>query len=281
MANVTVAHVVARAGVSRRTFYETFRDREECFLAALDDAVGRVAREVAPAYERPDRWREQIREGLIAALSFLQQEPAFARLLVVESLGGGPRTLRRRSKVLALVVSAVDEGRAHAKDGLGPPSMMAEGVVGAALSIVHARLTEGESPPLIELVNPLMSMIVLPYHGAAASRRELGRPLPKLGEVNGANGANPLHELDMRLTYRTVRVLIAVAANSGSSNRALADAAGISDQGQISKLLTRLQGLGLIVKVGVDSAPGGPNAWMLTAKGWEVHGVIDTQATLS
>src|SRR5450756_132950 len=63
-ANVTVAHVVARSGVSRRTFYELFSGREDCFLAAFDDGVARVGREVVPAYEQPGRWREKVRTGL-------------------------------------------------------------------------------------------------------------------------------------------------------------------------------------------------------------------------
>src|SRR6476660_10312168 len=50
-ANATVAHVVARSGVSRRTFYEHFEDREDCFLAAFDDAIEKIAAVVIPAYE--------------------------------------------------------------------------------------------------------------------------------------------------------------------------------------------------------------------------------------
>ncbi len=83
----------------------------------------------------------------------------------------------------------------------------------------------------------------------------------------------------MRLTYRTVRVLLAISANPDASNRQVATAAGISDQGQISKLLTRLQSLGLIQNGGGDHAKGEPNAWTLTAKGQEVRMVIHTQST--
>jgi chromosome segregation and condensation protein ScpB len=81
----------------------------------------------------------------------------------------------------------------------------------------------------------------------------------------------------MRLTYRTVRVLIAVAANPGASNRRIAEAAGVADQGQISKLLTRLEHLGLIENVGEGSARGEPNAWNLTAKGAEVEHAIGAE----
>jgi DNA-binding MarR family transcriptional regulator len=74
-------------------------------------------------------------------------------------------------------------------------------------------------------------------------------------------------ELDMQLTYRTGRVLSAIAQYPGASNRQVADAAGISDQGQISKLLKRLEGLGLIENSCVGQTGGVANAWRLTAKG--------------
>ena len=71
----------------------------------------------------------------------------------------------------------------------------------------------------------------------------------------------------MRLTYRTVRVLLAIAETPGASNRELADAAGVADQGQISKLLSRLKSLGLIENIGAGPVRGEPNAWQLTPKG--------------
>jgi AcrR family transcriptional regulator len=93
--SVTVAHVVARAGVSRRTFYDLFADREECFLAAFEQAIGRVGAPIIEAYEHESAWREQIRTGLWTLLVFLDEEPATARLCVVESLAAGPRVLER------------------------------------------------------------------------------------------------------------------------------------------------------------------------------------------
>src|ERR1700730_10799286 len=76
--SVTVAHVVARAGVSRRTFYDLFADREECFLAAFEEAIGRVGAQVIAAYEGGGAWRERIRAGLWALLVWLDEEPALA-----------------------------------------------------------------------------------------------------------------------------------------------------------------------------------------------------------
>ena len=75
----------------------------------------------------------------------------------------------------------------------------------------------------------------------------------------------------VRSTYRTARVLTVIAANPGASNRAVASAAGIEDEGQASKLLKRLERLGLIGNMAQDREPGEANAWRLTARGVEVE----------
>jgi len=269
---VSVAHVVERAGVSRRTFYEVFDDREDCFLAAFDEALLRVAGCVLPVYEAPLKWRERIRASLVEFLSFLDGDPGAGRLLVVETLGAGHRALARRKNVLAQIIEAIDEGRAEAKTSSESSPLTGEGVIGAVLAVISGRIVESDPRPLVELTNPLMSMIVLPYLGAAAARRELDRPVPKASQHVVRATHDPLRDIEMRLTYRTVRVLVGLHDHPGASNRQVGDVAGIPDQGQVSKLLTRLTRLGLIRNT-VGGAPGrgAPNAWMLTAKGQEVQ----------
>jgi AcrR family transcriptional regulator len=281
--NVTVAHVVARSGVSRRTFYEQFEDREDCFLAACEDALARIATVVVQAYEEPSRWREKIRTGLAALLEVLEYEPARGRLVIVETLGAGPTVLERRRRMLAQIIAVVDRGRGEVRRGEGPPPLTAEGIVGGVLSLIHSRLLapregKGEGAPLVELLGPLMSMIVLPYLGPAAARRELALPVPAVSNGSSRAGIDPLRDLEMRLTYRTMRVLLAVGDLGGRgshpSNRQVGDAAGIRDQGQISKLLARLQHLGLIENAGNAHAKGEPNAWRLTERGGEVRAAL-------
>ena len=74
----------------------------------------------------------------------------------------------------------------------------------------------------------------------------------------------------MRMTYRTARVLEAAAEHPGSSNRFVGEQADIYDQGQVSKLLARLEGLGLLVNTGAGHTRGERNAWRLTALGERV-----------
>ncbi len=97
-------------------------------------------------------------------------------------------------------------------------------------------------------------------------------PKARAGTMKPAK--DPLDGLDMRLTYRTLRVLTAIAGRPGASNREVAAHAGVQDQGQISKLLARLDHLGLIENTVRGHAKGEANAWTLTPKGQEVEQAI-------
>ncbi len=275
---VTVARVVERSGVSRRTFYEFFSDCEDCLRVAFEQALAYASERVLPAYESEKAWRERIRAALVALLGFLDEEPVVGRLLIVESHAGGEATSEHRGEVMAALTSAVEDGRAEGKASVVPSSLVAEGVVGGVLSVIRSRLAEKTHEPLLELTNPLMSMIVLPYLGAAAARRELERPTPvssgrREGEVLLSD---PFKDAGMRLTYRTVRVLMAIAQQPQASNRQVGETAGITDQGQISKLLARLERIGLITNTGIHPGMGAPNSWTLTEDGERIAQSIRT-----
>src|SRR3984957_21351023 len=299
-AGATVAHVVARSGVSRRTFYEVFDDFEDCFLAALDESLAEASRYVLEVYDPTEKWRMRIRSALAGLLEFLDDEPAMGRLCVVETLGAGLRVHQRRLAVLDVVVAAVDEGRKQSRSADALPPLTSEGVVGGVLSVLHARLVphaasdrgatrvkgtrrvKGPGRPerpdsMLELTGALMAMVVLPYLGPAAAAKEAARPTPRRRSSPRGVSGDPLRDLEMRLTYRTVRVLLAIAANPGTSNRQVGVAAGIDDQGQISKLLARLEKLGLAYNNGVGQVRGAPNAWVLTKKGSEVERLVAGQ----
>ena len=130
--------------------------------------------------------------------------------------------------------------------------------------------------------SPLMATIVLPYRGHAAAARELARSAPKPGTASARHegGGVPARRvgeqsqlIDFRPTQRTHLVLSAVAELGGRgtspSNREVSDAAHVIDQGQISKLLARLEGHGLLQNTG-GHTHGLPNAWQLTPRGEEI-----------
>jgi AcrR family transcriptional regulator len=271
-AQLSVTQLVARAGVSRGTFYELFADREDVFLAVFEDAVAEIRAAVADAGAPDGKWEERVRTYLETMLGVLEEEPALARLCLVESQQAGVKVQRRRTEIIDGLAQIVDQGRegGRGRRGGGPPPLTAHSVVAGAVSVVHERLLSTATGPLSELAGPLMSIIVFPFRGPEAAAAELGRPARKLGKRRSAGKRErgvPLDDVGSRLTYRSMLVLVFVAEHPEANNREVADGVGISDQGQISKLLIRLASLGLIENAVESGGRGIANAWLITPKG--------------
>jgi AcrR family transcriptional regulator len=269
-----VTDVIARAGLSRAAFQELFADPDECLLAAFDLGVERAGARMTEAYAAQPRWRDGIRAGLAALLGFLEDEPALGRLCVLGAIGGGEHVLSRRAEVLAMLAQVVDRGRGERPAATAElPIVIAEGSIGAVLSVIGNRMLVDDGRPLMELFGAMASMIVRPYLGQAAARRELLRPPPKLlrGAERASRRATGSGLSGVKITYRTARVLSAIADYPGASNREIAERAGIVDQGQVSKLLARLASAELIANIGERSSRGAPNSWRLTPGGEQVR----------
>jgi AcrR family transcriptional regulator len=279
---ITLADLAARAEVSPRRLRGQFADVEACFLAAFEWCSERAGAAMAQAYADEHGWVEAIRSALAAALELIEQEPDLARLWIVYALGAGPRVLHSRAAAIATLAEYVDRGRLESRVRAEPPAITAEGVVGALLVVLQTRLLASKSEPLTALRGELTSLILLPYLGSAAARRELVRPTARssTGRRPGSprSGRAVMEGVGPRVTYRTARVLTAIAERPGSSNREIANRAEIVDQGQISKLLSRLEDQGLIANVGGGGLRGAPNAWELTLRGEQIQHTIARMA---
>ncbi|HEU0249303.1 MAG TPA: TetR family transcriptional regulator [Solirubrobacteraceae bacterium] len=277
----SVERITGSAGVSRRTFYDLFKDREDCLVAVLENAVAQVTRELASAEVADLPWRERVRDGLWAILCLFDRDPALARVCIVESRRGGPAVLLYRQRIIDGLAKIVDEGRG---EGAGDAATLtAQGVIGGVSEVLYSLLLKAWGEPLRALLSELMGMIVLPYMGPAAARREQASPVPAFqssGQLNGetasGDGEAPLAALPMRMTYRTARVLQALAERPGQSNRQVGEMVDISDQGQTSKLLARLERLGLLVNS--ERTQGERNQWTLTPIGSQVTKSIQSYA---
>jgi AcrR family transcriptional regulator len=296
----SAAAVCEHAGVSRRTFYEIFPDREACLLAILSEAETRLQGLVSEMGLAELAWRERIRMGLWALLCLADSEPALAQVCLVEAQRAGARVQQVRQRMIGQLVEVIDEGREQGSRASTAGTLTAEALVGAASSVIATRLTEatqarvgarnGRSGTSLRcLLGEIVGMIVLPYMGPAAARREIERTLPSAPAIEPretalhAEGSEPLAALPIRLTYRTARVLQAVAAltasGSGASNRQIGEKAGISDPGQASKLLSRLRAHDLLENVAAGNlARGEANQWQLTATGGLLVRSITVQA---
>ncbi|MEI2703059.1 MAG: helix-turn-helix domain-containing protein [Baekduia sp.] len=99
-ARVAVADVISGAGVSRRTFYEQFANKEECFLASYDVFVGALLEAItAAADEAGEDASARMLASSSAYLTNLAGHPQFARTFLIEVLGAGAAALDRRELV--------------------------------------------------------------------------------------------------------------------------------------------------------------------------------------
>jgi AcrR family transcriptional regulator len=271
---LTIGKVVTRSRMSRKTFYDIFQDLEDCFFGAFEQSLAR-GREVAlAAFTGEDGWRSGMRAALLAVLAAMEQERGLARLCVSDSLGAGPRVVERREQALAEIAQAIDGGRAAATRA-HPMPLTADAIAGGIAELLHVSLRRENHASLTDLLGSLMSIIVLPYLGPAAARQEFNAPAPRARPatlVALSEGAHDLPaQLEMRLTYRTVRVLGAIGQTPGASNRRVSIDAGVVDQGQMSKLLSRLEGLGLVENIRNGGNTGRHNAWYLTDLGARIE----------
>jgi len=165
-AAVTVAHVVARARVSRQAFYEQFRDKEDCFLAAYDAILGQFLGAVIAAYEQKQLpWPERVRAAIQAILTFLAAEPAFTRMTFVEVLAAGPQAYERYISAVRVIAALLDEGRAQTPNGAQLPARLSSALISGAALAIREQVWAGRTEELQRLEPDLLYTTLGPFLG--------------------------------------------------------------------------------------------------------------------
>jgi AcrR family transcriptional regulator len=264
--------VATRAGVSEDVFFGIFPSVEECYWAAFELGLDRLSRAVEEALGRDEAWLERVRSGLVALLGFLDDEPSWAHLLLLQTPAVGAGVLQREQRLLDVITELLESaGPRMATEPVPLSAMTAELVAGGAFAVIRARAHKEPGEALVELAPSLMAFIVRPYLGEAAAQAELEGKPSRAGDVSSSEprreAISRSSELPVRATHRTTLVLRAIAHAPYSTNREVAQAAELGDEGQTSKLLARLERQGVIENVGLGPARGEPNAWVLTASG--------------
>jgi AcrR family transcriptional regulator len=155
-AHFTVADVLAGSGVSRETFYEHFRDKDDCFRAAYQlaaDAVVGAMTMADPGDDAPplERWDRMLR----SYLELLASEGGYARIFMIDVYAAGDAALAQRRRVLDRFVDLIAElmGARRQADRFA-----CEALVAAVSSLVTVRVAVGELDELPKLRRPIMDV---------------------------------------------------------------------------------------------------------------------------
>jgi AcrR family transcriptional regulator len=139
----TVARVIARAGVSRLTFYEHFSDKDECFLALYRDLSRQLLDQIGPAITNSPP--EQAMDTVVRQLTKrAEAEPAQAEFLASDALAGGPRVREERARTIGQIGDKVQAAHAVASPRTPSPDIPAQAVIGACQSLISQRMRRGE-----------------------------------------------------------------------------------------------------------------------------------------
>jgi AcrR family transcriptional regulator len=174
----TIAHITRHAAVSRRTFYEHFSSKDECFVAAYDTVMEELRDRVSAAFDSAGDWPHAVKAGIGAMLEFLAAEPHLARLCMVEALVAGPVVVERYDAAIQSFVPYFQTGR----EGR-PPEVLArlsptteEALVGGMVSLISRRIIAGKAEGLEELLPDLVEFTLTPYLGSAEAAKIAQEP---------------------------------------------------------------------------------------------------------
>lgn len=173
-ADATVSEIVTRARTAKRTFYNYFDDKQDCFVATYDTFSNVFLREVAQALDPESPPALRIEQGIGAFVGVLAANPQVARVCVVDVMTAGPIAVSRRAAVhRAFARVYLDELNAARSREPGLPPItgtQALAVVGAVHEPIYMMLQEAGAERLLELVPPLTATVTAMAYSQFTSR---------------------------------------------------------------------------------------------------------------
>jgi AcrR family transcriptional regulator len=162
---MTVADVVATAGVAREVFYEQFRSKEDAFLSAQAYALEASVAQAAARFFKPGTWPNRVWDGLLALLRYFSSVPDLASLDVVESYSAGSAAIRRSFEGRMAFTLFLEDGYRQRPEGDRLPRLCSEAIAGAILELLRRQIVEDRVPQTQGLAPQVAYVALAPFIG--------------------------------------------------------------------------------------------------------------------
>jgi AcrR family transcriptional regulator len=164
-AGTTISDIVARASISRTTFYKHFDDKRACFAATVDACIEEVRTVAREAHDSSDPPVEAVPKATAAILGLMAAKPALAQLLTGDAPGVEPAVVERYRQLLIPAVAALWDG----SDGPPEPHMDPSLAFGRAQVLIFNQIAAGEAEELPALLPEIVYVAVAPFAGHEAA----------------------------------------------------------------------------------------------------------------
>jgi AcrR family transcriptional regulator len=170
---LTVEDICAGAGVSRRTFYENFRDKEDCFLSSYRQHGQELIAAVGGAASTAGDWQERVRLGLAALLRHLAERPDIAHMAVIDVMAAGLPALTERDRTIMALASLIGD------DSLGivshpAPRLLWRTNAGAIAQLIYGYVLARRTAELEQLLPTIMYLVLVAVEGRARAAARAG-----------------------------------------------------------------------------------------------------------
>jgi AcrR family transcriptional regulator len=261
---IGVHHICQRAGISRRTFYGLYADRDACFVDALQEAFGRLVGHVGDAVaDAGAEWEDRAVAVTQALLSAWDADRVLAHLCLVAAVGGAGDAVALRRAATAQVAEMLADAPPQPLTA-GP---VLAGAIGSVWELAFRSLTEDPNNAMTELAGPAIYLVLAPFVGR---RQAAARAAGRGGATAYVTRWTPTvtgHAEDRGLlvTELTGQTLRYLNGHPGAANVDIARAVDVRHESQMSRHLSRLERAGMVSR----RKEGRTNAWVLTARGEE------------
>jgi AcrR family transcriptional regulator len=181
----TIADVCEPAGVSRATFYELFKDKEDCFHAAMELALAEAMGRIVAVYSPDKPWAAMVRDAAATFLDLLASRPGFARMALVEAPSSGERAFELYASGKRVLQSLLERGRDDPVEERAIPSSAGRAALSAAESLIVGQILAGNTERLGELLPDVVYITMVPYLGQEEALRQARQAEKAIAPADG------------------------------------------------------------------------------------------------